>query len=500
MSFGIRSQLVLGLFGLLLVAVTIAALLLVYLVEGETESQVMSEQREHAQVIGRSLEVLCKKMPCPGAESLVALSQRGRLRIGVISPHGHPWLGGVHPSDRRAAAIVDAAQSGSLTWERINGKDDPARLSEIDQRVVLPLQLTGGQTGFLVARFSLGHVRQALAQRRAQVFFYLALDFLFVLLFGLYLSGQALVRPLRKLTDAVTELTPDSLSASGISLPLARGPAEIEQLADAFGDLITRLEASRTELAESLEILENTRDELVRSEKFATVGRLAASVAHEVGNPLAAVVGYLDYLRAESGLDAEVLDDLHRRMDGELIRIRTILRRLLDFSRPLESRPVPLHVEDVIRNVAEGHQFQSRFEGVEIEVVGQAPPAFMDGARLHQVFANLFSNAADAMGAGGHILIELSREKSDIVIRVQDSGPGIAPAQFEQVFEPFFTTKSKGMGTGLGLAISRRLVEEGGGQLTLAHAERGAHFVLRLPVAQINELRVSAAEQRLNPD
>ena len=481
MSFGIRSQLVLGLFSLLSVAVAIAALLFVYLIEGETESQVMSEQRERALLMSRALESLCPKLPCQEGTTDWRRSDTHRFRAGVIDPNGHLWFGQVHESDRRSSEVLDAFQSRSLSWQRIEDDQDLARLTAVDQRVVIPLTLTSGQPSAIVARFSLEHVRLALAERRNQAFLYLALDFLAVLLFGLYLSGQTLVRPLTTLTQSVTRLQPSAIASEAIDLPAVRGPAEIERLGRAFTELIVRLEASRAELAQSLMTLESTRDELVRSEKLATVGRLAASVAHEVGNPLAAVVGYLDYLRGETELDPKTLADLHQRMDGELTRIRTILRRLLDYSRPTKAMPMFVHVDEVIRSAIESHDFQTRFQGIVVEVSGSAPPAFMDSSRLHQVFVNLFTNAADAMGNEGRIMVELGEESGGVIVRVRDFGPGIAADQVEQVFEPFFTTKLQGVGTGLGLAISRRLVEEGGGKLTLEPQTQGACFILELP-------------------
>ncbi|MCA9545998.1 MAG: two-component sensor histidine kinase, partial [Myxococcales bacterium] len=228
--------------------------------------------------------------------------------------------------------------------------------------------------------------------------------------------------------------------------------------------------------------LEAARDDLVRSEKLATVGRLAAGVAHEVGNPLSAVVGYLDYLQAGKGSE-ELRAELFQRTRKELERIRTTVRLLLDFSRPAPDQPVAVRLQEVVRSAAELSGYHEALRHVTIEVQGDAPPVQADPARLRQVFVNLLLNAGQAQGGQGTVHVALGAAEGQVWARVVDQGPGVPAAVAAELFEPFFTTREQG--TGLGLAISLRIVEAAGGTLRLLPSGegQGAVFEVRLPGA-----------------
>ena len=246
-----------------------------------------------------------------------------------------------------------------------------------------------------------------------------------------------------------------------------------------------RLRERNAELAQSLAALEAARDELMRSERLATVGRLAAGVAHEVGNPLASVVGYLEYLRDDRGVSPEVRVDLHTRMDRELERIRLTVRNLLDFSRPSPAEPEVVDLADIVRSAVELVRVQRRLKGVDINYEGETPAVRAVAERLRQVLVNLLLNSADALSGSGTVVVHLSVADGFAVVEVVDDGPGVPAEMVSKLFDPFFTTKPTGEGTGLGLAICQRIVEEGGGRLRYENRanDPGACFSFTVPLA-----------------
>ena len=250
------------------------------------------------------------------------------------------------------------------------------------------------------------------------------------------------------------------------------GPREVARLSVAFGEMVQRIRAQHASLARQLAALETARDELIRSEKLATVGSLAAGVAHEVGNPLAAVMGYIEYLRGDEPIEMALRADLLGRVDRELRRISETVRELLDFSRPGAASPALMSLAEVAVEAKELVRFQKTYAGVEITIDGAASRLVADPVRMRQVFLNLFLNAADAMNGEGQVRVTLSNEGDVAQVTVADEGPGIDAETASQLFEPFFTTKPRGTGTGMGLAVCQRLLDEAGGRIWL-HSEPG---------------------------
>ena len=219
---------------------------------------------------------------------------------------------------------------------------------------------------------------------------------------------------------------------------------------------------------------------LLRAEKLAAAGRLAATVAHEINNPLEAVTN-LVYLARTPGQDTDQVLALAER---ELARVSAIARQTLSFYRDTSS-PTEFRVADVIQQVLELYtgKMQAKLLHVEQDI---DTGAVVRGSRgdLHQVFANLLSNAIDASPSDANIRIAVNSQSPDaIVVQIEDYGPGISKEVAQRLFEPFFTTK-KDVGTGLGLWVSRRLVEQMGGQLsytTRNGTSMGTCFQVRLP-------------------
>jgi C4-dicarboxylate-specific signal transduction histidine kinase len=308
---------------------------------------------------------------------------------------------------------------------------------------------------------------------------------------------------------------------------------ELEQLSESINAMADRLIADQELLAENVKSLDRTneelvvaRDQVIHAARLASVGTLAAGIAHEVGNPLGAVMAYVDVARSraeKNGGDTELLDSIRE----EARRIDRIVRGLLDYARPREVEVGPSSPTQVLAKVRELLENQGKLDDVthEWRVADAVPDVVMEPHRLEQVLVNLLLNALDALASTPEPRIEvmlsveeggvtrLPKRRADdppginymhrrrvskdeggkgidplfnaryvVVIDVLDNGPGIPEENLETIFDPFFTTKEPGKGTGLGLSICARLVEGMGGRIQAGNApEGGACFTIRLP-------------------
>jgi signal transduction histidine kinase len=315
---------------------------------------------------------------------------------------------------------------------------------------------------------------------------------------GAALLFRAVARPVDRLLAAAERL---GSAAPRISLPvlgepggsaLSRGAVAFERLALALDEERGHLAAKVDELTRANRALAEARESLLRSEKLATVGRLASGVAHEVGNPLGAVSGYVELCRSRIAQGAlGEADDYLRRIGVEAARIDRTVRELLAFARPSSPALAPIDLGAPLDAALRLARVQERFRGVEAEVDVPAglPPVLADEHHLAQVFLNLLLNAGDAMGGRGRVRIAATADGPGgaagdlrrVRVTLADEGPGIAADDLGRIFDPFFTTKAPGEGTGLGLAICHSLMESFGGEITAAAgAGGGAVFTLLL--------------------
>jgi two-component system NtrC family sensor kinase len=227
-----------------------------------------------------------------------------------------------------------------------------------------------------------------------------------------------------------------------------------------------------------------TRQQINRSEKLASLGRLAAGVAHEINNPLTGVLTFAHLLREKPNMDDQDREDLDL-IIRETTRAAEIVRRLLDFSR---ERPViieRLEINEVVRRTLQLIRNQKLFEGITIDeqLSENLPEIDGDMNRLQQVFLNLTLNSCEAMSDGGTITVFTSRTGDGVCVEIADTGNGIKPEIMERIFEPFFTTKPVGQGTGLGLAVSFGIIQQHGGSIEVeSEPGKGTKFIITLPV------------------
>ncbi len=330
------------------------------------------------------------------------------------------------------------------------------------------------------------------ATRRSLFSFYLGLTAATVLLLTYVLLTYFIVRPIDQLRLAAERLAAGRLRTR---VPV-RGAAEVARLAATFNDMAAQLRQDRASLQERLEELERTTAELttaqeqvMRSARLAAVGRLSAGVAHEIGNPLAAIRGLLDLMQAGE-LDPDEEAEFVRRIQRETERIHHTIRDLLDFSRsgPVTEPRVESSADlsEVVGDTVKLVDRQTRFRDIELAVAldDDLPRVRGDHERLRQLLLNLLFNAADAIGGRGRIQVFASNGGGVVQLRIEDDGPGIDPAILDQVFDPFVTTKPAGQGTGLGLAVCHTIVERLGGSIEAANRDQGgAAFAVTLPAA-----------------
>ena len=229
--------------------------------------------------------------------------------------------------------------------------------------------------------------------------------------------------------------------------------------------------------------LERTQSELQRTSKLAALGQLAASVTHELGQPISAMRNYLAAEQISPNYKPGGLPD---KLTALVARMENITKELKFFSSPAEPSTEEFHINDVINGAKSLTQHNLDAEGVEFEtdMSIDLPPIRGNRQRLEQVFVNLFRNAISAMTEANErkISVKANSDTDRLTIIVEDSGHGLAGQTIEQLQEPFHTSKPSGQGMGLGLAISADIIREHGGTLSANDLEYGAEFVVRLPV------------------
>ncbi len=355
-------------------------------------------------------------------------------------------------------------------------------------------------------------------------------DLVVVFLAGHWILRRAVLGPLERMADVAQSI------AAGDYRRRMEGAevVELQALTRSVNAMADRLIEDQELLTDNVRSLDRTnreliaaRDEVIRAARMASVGTLASGLAHEIGNPLGAILTYLDLAKSKSQ-DPETVTEMVGSARGEALRIDAIVRSLLAYARPSHVEPGSFDPWEVAERVKELLTAQGRLDRAEVLWPDRQGSIEIHGDRQHleQILVNLVLNALDVLADSPEPRIEISmgvrdtkaprhwfRRASDppgvdyshrrrlpaptrsaspssvqeveraLVLSVRDNGPGIAPEHLDSVFDPFFTTKAPGKGTGLGLAICARLAEGLGGSLEAAnHDGGGAIFTLLIPV------------------
>lgn len=295
------------------------------------------------------------------------------------------------------------------------------------------------------------------------------------LLFGLLVA--------RGLHRSVSQISVTLRDATG-ALDHTLGQVDLSPSGD-LPELQQQVESVAAQIRGVLDELQQARGEVIRAERLAAVGELAAGVAHEIRNPLTSIkllVQTAAQRYPDRPLNARQLQVIQQ----EVGRMENTVQSLLDFARPADLQPSLHDLRDTLQRALNLTEGRAKQDGVRFEYRGPREPVWVNGdpGQLHQVFVNLLLNGIEAMPEGGPLRVELQRAAPGVArLTVADEGPGIPAAVMERIFEPFVTSKERG--TGLGLAISRRIVQAHQGTIFAANQpQQGARFVLELPLGQ----------------
>ena len=419
---------------------------------------------------------------------------------------------------------TDIEASGGFLWTRYD-----------KITVCSPLWTRGKIVGGLQIEIPMGGMMIRLFESKRIILVSIILDAVILIIFGGFLVSHVLVKPLKDLVRLTQKISEGDFSQA-IEVTSKN---EIGQLIDSFNRMIFRLKENQESLESHLESLEVTnmklkesQEELLRTEKLASIGRFAAGVAHEVGNPLGAILGYTSILEQE-GIEREEAKDYLKRIEKEIEKINRIVRELLNFARPSRVETKEVEVNRVIENAVSLLSYQKNFKNIktQLDLQPRLPLIKGDETQLSQVFINVILNAIDAMPQGGRLDIQTRTfvvehlfteafhrirprrrrgdpvesdyfylrkpdplssmfakfSKGDTLVRVQisDTGTGIKKEDLKRIFDPFFTTKDPDKGTGLGLSVSLRIVESMGGEIKVeSELGKGTKFEVYLPAVK----------------
>jgi signal transduction histidine kinase len=336
------------------------------------------------------------------------------------------------------------------------------------------LDISGAPLGQLFILRSVAGARQRLMVLRREIvaFWLLALV---AALAVTYLVARKIMRPVAELDRAAAEIAKQNYDHQ-INV---HSQDELGRLAETFQSMC--------------ESIRQAREELIRQERIATIGHLSTSIVHDLRNPLAAI-----YAGAEMLVDSQLTDEQTRRLAGNIYRasrgIQDMLQQLLDVVRGRSTASELCGLREVIE--AAWAAVSPAAEVRRIELVPEVPAGVecpMERARIERVFSNLFENAIEAMRSGGTISVRAELDGDHVLVRVDDTGPGISPALRGRLFQPFVTAGKKN-GLGLGLALSRQTLIDHGGDLWADENGPGARFCLRLPKERPIPVHESTAE------
>jgi signal transduction histidine kinase len=369
------------------------------------------------------------------------------------------------------ASTLDAAASARV----LAAKTQPGGLQRIDaggaEYTMLGtplLDVQGQPVGELRILRSFESARQHILNLRRNI----VLIWLFAVLLGLLLTyslARRILEPVKELDRAAAEVSRGNYDyRAPVESPGVKSNDELGRLAEAFNAMCASIQEGRREL--------------IRQERIATIGRLSTSIVHDLRNPLAAIYG-----GAEMLIDSQLSPQQIQRLAGNIYRssrrMQQLLQELVDAGRGTPTGAEVCQLKEIITAASEVYAGKAEAQSVAIEIdVPEGIELSLERARIERVFLNLIDNALEAMPGGGCLRIAAQTSDHSVVIRVQDTGPGIAPEIRTRLFQPFVTARKKN-GVGLGLAFSHQTVLDHGGELWAdAEVTEGARFFVKLPL------------------
>jgi signal transduction histidine kinase len=285
---------------------------------------------------------------------------------------------------------------------------------------------------------------------------------------------RTISRPLQRVTVAAVRVREGEY---GTEVDIRKSNDEIGLLAESFNEMSRKM-------ADDIEQLRKLNEQLIRTEKLAAMGTLAAGVAHEVNNPLASISSLIQMLQARKTLDAETREKL-KLISTQITRITQVTRDMMDFARARPAAKSLIDVNEILEASLRLASFDKAFHRLNLkkDLSANLPKIFADADQMQQVFLNILLNARDAMPDGGELFVKTARNNKEIEIEIADTGAGIDAGNLPKIFDPFFSTKETGKGTGLGLAVCYGIITAHGGKIQAGAANgRGTSFKILLPL------------------
>lgn len=401
--------------------------------------------------------------------------------------------------------VKQVANTGAASSSTIAAGPEIPFFSRFLLMIAVPIHENGAQ-GAVGVLLSLQSVYEQISQGRYIASIYILVNVIILTTIGLFRLVKVVVRPIEHLVT----LTNTYQNEGNSPFALKHGSSEFGRLSMAMNGMLHRIEDDRRKLRDTVHSLEKANQQLraaqqqmVQTEKMAAIGRLAAGLAHEIGNPIGIIQGYVELL-GQSGLSADEQRQFSTRSQQELERISHLIHQLLNFSRTRANDSGSTLIHPLLQDLVSMLQAQKKLAQIEFQLHLDAEHDLVAAGSegLHQVFLNCLLNAIDAVsdvesdavrdhGDSHKGVIRLTTGnttnndgKPFIQITLKDNGIGIKEADRDSLFDPFFTTKEPGKGTGLGLSVSYALVEGVGGQMRIQGREgHGATVFILLPLA-----------------
>ena len=362
--------------------------------------------------------------------------------------------------------------------------------------IALPLGKRGGQ--LFGVSISTNSIKSSLLEKQKVIFVYLLTNAVFVSVLFFFRLSRRIFRPL----DNLVSVADSYHGPGGIHGLQVKGGGEFGLVSASLQSMLENIENDQQRLEKTIKQLkranaelESGRVKMIQAEKMAVAGRLAAGVAHEIGNPIGIVTGYLELLKKKDIPWTEKAEFL-RRAENELVRVNNLVRQLADCCKPTPLQQHTFYAHPIVNAVADAIKCGKGNEKISFFIKCNAVNDMLFGSpdSLRQVLLNCLLNSTDAVkercgDSGGAITISTQNEAcpsgNSLVVTVSDNGVGLSPQQHRSMFDPFFTTKEPGKGTGLGLAVSHSFVEAMGGEMDFeSDGVSGGSMCIRLPLGE----------------
>jgi signal transduction histidine kinase len=406
--------------------------------------------------------------------------------------------------------LVLLSKKALLTEKRITSFSDSIRPGSIwgilwkEKRYLIissPLSINKDSTASVSIVLDLVKIYNQTGQTQKIIFIYLLINTAILTFISVKRISRVTLKPLKRLLNNAEEFREDG----DMFLIHAKESDEFSRLSSSLNRMLQRIANDKEKLKATVRSLKKTnlklkeaQKELVKAEKLASVGRLSAGIAHDSGNPISIVIGYLELLKQQDISNSEKNDFLYRAKD-EINRINKIIRQLLDFSRTSEENIKHISVHEIIDDILQIANRQPWLSGIiiELRLAAAKDTINADSDQLRQVFMNLIINASDSIASSpekikGKIYITTENIEKTLFgaaepvqmlkIMVTDNGPGISEADIENIFDPFYTTKEPGKGTGLGLYVCFMIIDKMSGKIEVKSSEYNTTISITLPL------------------